>query len=79
MHTFNLFRRKEEADLYCAVPVDRPVPEFLTEDKWEYARSLNIETLSGFDAAAVSASANANGFYLFHSEAQPGFRHGIGS
>ena len=78
MHTFNLFRRKEEADLYCAVPVDRPVPEFLTEDKWEYARSLNIETLSGFDAAAASASANANGFYLFHSEAQPGFRHGIG-
>jgi hypothetical protein len=69
LHTLNLFRRKEEANLYCAVPVDRPVPEFLTEDKWEYACSLNMETLSGFDAAAASASADANGFYLFHSEA----------
>jgi hypothetical protein len=69
MHTFNLFRRKEEADLYCAVPVDRPVPELLTEDKWEYACSLNVESLSGFDAAAARASADANGFYLFHSEA----------
>jgi hypothetical protein len=67
MLTYNMFRHKDEADLYCAVPQDQPVPAFLTEDKWDYAHSLDIRTLSGFDAAAASASAKANGFYLFHT------------
>jgi hypothetical protein len=67
MRTYNLFRRKDETDLYCAVPESIPVPEFLTDSGWEYARSLDIGTLSGFDAAAAHASAAANGFYLFHS------------
>ena len=67
MRTYNLFRRKDETDLYCAVPENVPVPEFLTDSSWEYARSLDLETLSGFDAAAAQASAGANGFYLFYS------------
>jgi hypothetical protein len=67
MRTYNLFRRKGEANLYCAVPLDVPVPNFMSADKWEYARPLDIETLSGFDATAAQASAAANGFYLFHS------------
>lgn len=66
MLTYNLFRNKDVADLYCAVPQDQPVPTFLTEDKWNYDRALDIRTLSGFDAAAASASAKINGFYLFH-------------
>jgi hypothetical protein len=68
MRTYNLFRRKDETELYCAVPEGVPVPAFLTDDSWEYARSLDIGTLSSFDAAAAQASAGANGFYLFHSE-----------
>jgi hypothetical protein len=67
MRAYNLFRRKSNADLFCAVPQDVPVPNFVTADEWEYARPLNIETLSGFDAAAAQTSAAANGFYLFHS------------
>lgn len=67
MRTYNLFRRKDKVDLYCAVPENVPVPAFLTESHWEYARSLDIETLSGFDTAAANVSAGANGFYLFHS------------
>jgi hypothetical protein len=67
MRTYNLFRRKDEADLYCAVPEDVAVPAFLTDENWEYARSLDIGKLSGFDAAAAEISAHANGFYLFHS------------
>jgi hypothetical protein len=67
MRTYNLFRRKNEADLYCAVPEDRAVPAFLTDRTWEYAQSLEVDTLSGFDAAAAEASTTANGFYLFHS------------
>jgi hypothetical protein len=69
MRAYNLFRRKDETGLFCAVPEDIPVPEFVTPEAWEYARSLDIETLSGFDAAAAQTSAAANGFYLFHSAA----------
>ena len=67
MGNYNLFRRKDEADLYCAVPEDVPVPAFLLENNWEYAWSLDIGTLSGFDADAARVSAGMNGFYLFHS------------
>jgi hypothetical protein len=67
MHTYNLFRRKGEADLFCAVPQDVPVPSFVSAEEWEYAHPLEIETLSAFDATAAETSAAANGFYLFHS------------
>ena len=67
MRTYNLFRRRDEADLYCAVSVDRAVPGFLTDDIWEFAQSLDLSTLSGFDAKAAEEAAHVNGFYLFHS------------
>ena len=67
MRAYNLFRRKEEADLYCAVPEDIAVPSFVTLETWEYAQSLELAVLSGFDATAAEASVKANGFYLFHS------------
>jgi len=67
MRTYNLFRRKEEADLYCAVPLDSTIPAFLTDATWEYAEAVDVDDLSGFDAAAAEASSAANGFYLFHS------------
>jgi hypothetical protein len=67
MRTYNLFRRKDEADLYCAVPEDVAVPAFLTEGSWKYAQSLEVQALSGFDAAAAETAVLLNGFYLFHS------------
>jgi hypothetical protein len=67
MRTYNLFQRKGVADLFWAVPQDVPVPNFVTADEWEYARPLDAETLSAFDATAAETSAAANGFYLFHS------------
>ena len=67
MRAYNLFRRKDEADLYCAVPEDFAVPLFVTQETWEFAQSLELEVLSGFDATAAEASVKANGFYLFHS------------
>ena len=67
MRAYNLFRRKGEADLYCAVPADRAVPSFITKETWAFAQSLELEVLSGFDATAAEASVKANGFYLFHS------------
>ena len=67
MQTYNLFRRQHEEDLYCAVPEDVPVPPFVTDERWEWAQSLDVSQLSGFDAKAAEISANRNGFYLFHS------------
>jgi hypothetical protein len=69
MRAYNLFRRKGNADLFCAVPENVPVPKFVTADEWEYARPLDVGTLSGFDADAAQVSAAVNGFYLFHSTA----------
>ena len=71
MRIYNLFRRKGHADLYCAVPEDVAVPAFVTEVGWEYTRSIDIATLSGFDAAAAQVSVQANGFYLFHLARSP--------
>ena len=67
LQTYNLFRRHNEEDLYCAVPEDVPVPPFVTDERWEWAQSLDVSQLSGFDAKAAEISANRNGFYLFHS------------
>ncbi len=67
MRAYNLFRRKDEADLYCAVPEDIAVPSFITQETWEFAQSLELGVLSGFDATAAEASVKANGFYLSHS------------
>ena len=50
MQTYNLFRRQNEEDLYCAVPEDVPVPRFVTDERWEWAQSLDVSQLSGFDA-----------------------------
>ena len=67
MQTYNLFRRQNEEDLYCAVPEDVPVPPFVTDERWEWAQSLDVSQLSGFDAKAAEISANRNGFYLISS------------
>ncbi len=69
MLTYNLFRHKSEADLYCAVPEDRPVPTFLTRDAWAYACSLNTIVTPDFDTAA-SRTAKGNDFILFHQKPQ---------
>jgi hypothetical protein len=38
MHAYNVLRHKGEADLYCAVPENVPLPEFVTDEQGEYAR-----------------------------------------
>lgn len=68
MQTYNLFRRQNEEDLYCAVPEDVPVPPFVTDERWEWTQSLDVSQLSGFDAKAAEISANRNGFYLVARE-----------
>ena len=64
---YNLFRRKLEEDLYCAVPEDRPVPSFLTDVTWNYAYTLRegVASPPGFDQAAAELGVRLIGFHLF--------------
>ena len=64
--TYNLFRRRSEGDLFCAVPEDIPVPNFIETGEWEFScKACGSEGPSGFDPAAAKISARFNGFHLF--------------
>ncbi|HEX8165537.1 MAG TPA: hypothetical protein VF601_07075 [Beijerinckiaceae bacterium] len=65
---YNLFRRKLEQDLYCAVPEDRPVPGFVAGE-WEFRGRVGEAdpVPGGFRAEAARAAERADGYYLFHA------------
>ena len=65
---YNLFRRKEEPALVCAVPETTPAPTFLDE-AWEFRGKLDdpIRAPRGFKHHAARSAARRAGFYLFHS------------
>ncbi len=67
--SYNLFRRKHERDLYCAVPEDCPVPVFIDGEQWEYAMTVigPRGTPLGFKQAAALSGCSNNGFYLFYA------------
>jgi hypothetical protein len=67
MRTYNLFRRKQRAELVCAVPEDWPVPVFITGALWEFGGKLENADRDpfAFNYKAAEASVRMNGFYLF--------------
>jgi hypothetical protein len=66
MRTYNLFRRRDRAELICAVPEDTPVPAFIRAP-WELAGGVDDTGISSltFNHEAAEASVRYNGFYLF--------------
>lgn len=64
---FNLFRRKDEPELFCAVPEDRAVPPFIAGEAWEFGGKIAADAHSqpGFDGGVAARAARFNGFYLF--------------
>ena len=64
---FNLFRRRESPDLFCAVPEDRVVPPFIEGESWEFGGRIAADSREqpGFDGSVASRAARFNGFYLF--------------
>lgn len=66
---YNLFRRKAERDLYCAVPEDRPVPRFVAGGEWEYQGRIADGTAppAGFRFDAAQAAQRLNGYYVFQA------------
>ena len=65
MQAYNLFRRKGRAALCCAVPQDVVVPDFVTEQNWDFDGKIEAAGLTAFHWAAADICARFNGFYLF--------------
>ena len=66
---YNLFQRRQERDLYCAVAQDKPVPRFLTSEVWQFIGSGSGVTrdLSAYREADARIGDHLTGFYLFYS------------
>ena len=67
MNAYNLFRSKGQEGLYCAVPEDHAVPNFVTGDHWEFSGKVDqaLSAPLGFNDGAATAGVRFNGFYLF--------------
>ncbi len=65
--TYNVFRHRTKPELFCAVPVDQPVPGFIMWEQWTFDQSLYPADPcpSGFRPQAAQDGARFNGFYLF--------------
>lgn len=65
--TWNVFRRRHDDALCCAVSAEAPVPAFLLSGEWDFgfAFSEGDPPLAGFSAAAAEVGTGFNGFYLF--------------
>jgi hypothetical protein len=65
--TYNVFQHKTKPALFCAVPVDQPVPVFILWEQWAFHQSLHPSDPcpSGFRPQAAQDGARFNGFYLF--------------
>lgn len=63
---FNLFYRCDLPDLYCAVPNDQEVPNFLSEE-WQFAgtTSASGDCGAGIRIAHAISAANFSGYHLF--------------
>ncbi len=68
---YNLFRNKERAELFCAVPEDRPIPSLIVAEAWTFERILRIHDVAppGFHERAAKAGVRYNGFYLYQATA----------
>lgn len=66
----NLFRRRNEPELYCAVPEHYPVPGFIIGEAWDFGGRLDNPDAAprGFDPAAARHGVRLTGYYLFLAE-----------
>jgi hypothetical protein len=65
--SYNVFQRRQEPDLLCAVPEDRPVPSFIQGEGWTFGGTLHAATptSTGFKEHAARSGCDWLGFYVF--------------
>ena len=66
---YNLFRRRQKPDVFCAVPEDRPVPSFIKANGWEFAGKADEPATVplGFNQKSAKIDVRRNGYYLFET------------
>ena len=66
---YNVFRRKQEPNLCCAVPQRRPVPAFIHGETWDFGGTIaGPGTFPlGFQPEAAVEAARLTGYYLFQA------------
>ncbi|AWN42854.1 hypothetical protein DK389_23060 [Methylobacterium durans] len=66
---YNVFCRKRQPALRCAVRQDRPVPSFVHGDTWEFGGTIQNaqQAPAGFRLDAASEAMRLTGYYLFHA------------
>jgi hypothetical protein len=65
---FNVFHRKRQPALRCAVRQDRRVPTFLQAETWAFGGITTVEEPSpSFEPQAASQATRITGYYLFQA------------
>ena len=66
-HTWNVFRRRYDEGLCCAVSAEAPVPPFLLSGEWNFGFAVadGDPPVTGFCPMAAAVGAGFDGFYLF--------------
>jgi hypothetical protein len=71
MRTYNLFRRRQEDDLICAVAEDEAVPRFIGAH-WEFVGSIREPAGCPLGSSLRAGDGSRfHGFYLFESVESP--------
>ena len=66
--TYNMFRRSDDQEIFCAVCEDRPVPGFIDGVSWLYHGTIGDDRAVplGFLPHVARKASDLNGFYLFY-------------
>lgn len=69
VNAYNVFMRKQQPALRCAVAQDGPVPRFIQSETWEFGGTLSSsEPIPlGFHPRAAQDATKVMGYYLFHA------------
>jgi hypothetical protein len=69
---FNVFHRKRQPALRCAVRQDHPVPVFIRGEIWALGGTTTMEQPSpGFQPEAATEAVRFTGYYLFEAKPTP--------
>ena len=74
LRSYLVFESRFARHLFCAIPTNRPIPEFLIGRAWVFRGTLGKRgfKLSGFKSAAARVAVHRDGFYLFTSPGRSG-------
>jgi hypothetical protein len=66
--TYNMFRRSDDQEIFCAVSEDQPVPGFIDGVSWLYHGTVRDDRAVpiGFLPHVARKVSDLNGFYLFY-------------